>query len=372
MSEPSLRDLVTALEEAMQVELGTIPLYLYAYYSIDADPNVEPVAAKAGAEARVAILGIAMQEMLHLALVGNILRSTGTKPIIYQKDRVPTYPSTILKTKIELNLRPADKDNIDSFLQIEAPYYPSPEDLNRLPFHMELLPDSDSIGLHYKKIRYLVQYLENPIRGETGPYQFDSTEFFGSSMYTIYSKAEAYKALELITEQGEGGISVPDSHYAVFVDFYQRQLQWSLLPVVNNPTPDDYGVETLLRYLSDASDAAYCYLLATIETIWKTSRDTSPDKRTTLLRNINPIMSDIVAQLATILVRQPLRDGQNAGPCFAFYSNKEDDQPNTLSELYADIDKHLASAEAHQDARADLKKSIKRIRYALGNIAPPA
>lgn len=360
MTETPIQELKRMLKGAMQVELGTIPLYMYAYYSVDATTGSPDPAVKAGAQFRVALLGIAMQEMLHLALAGNVLRATGEIPKIYDKDFVPTYPSTILKTKIEMNLRPGDKENLSCFLKIEAPYWPPP--LMQFGLAKELLPDTESIGYHYKHIRELIEQIDNPFQNGNVPYQYDSNEFFGSGMYIVGTKEDAYKALDLITEQGEGGLSVPDSHYTVFVDFFQQKEAWNLLPLTINPTPATYPPGGLLKHLSDAFDASYCYLLATIEQVWQTSRDTDAAARDKMIRKLRPLMSNITTPLANIMIQQPFGD-RRGGPCFAYYSNKPDQSPNTIDELYTAIRAELALAKPL--ATPPVQQLIDRVDYAL-------
>ncbi|KAF8630503.1 hypothetical protein AX15_002874 [Amanita polypyramis BW_CC] len=367
MSSYTIANLRKALREAIQVELGTIPLYLSAYYSIDAGPSANVTAQREGARARVAILGIAIQEMLHLCLAGNILRSIDENPRLYDKSFIPTYPNTILKTKIEMNLRRADKRSLQAFLLIEAPYFPPKEQDKQLP---DILPDSDSIGIHYEKIRRMIDKLE-PIDSTTAEYQFSGSEFFGNSMRVIKDEKDADGAIDLITEQGEGGISVPDSHYSVFVDFYQRQLEWKLLPVKENPKPGDYGSDTFLRHLSNAFDATYCYILLTIDVFWTVSRASDNAKRLILARNIHPLMSDIMTPIADIMVHEVYNSTsmENASPCFAYYSAKSDGSPHTLPELHQEIDRNLKIAL--QKTGGSTKASIERVVQALKNIREP-
>lgn len=70
------------LQWAIQVELSTIPTYLYAMYSID-DQD---------AEAYRLIRSVAVEEMLHAALAANILVAVGGQPRFYDEDVMPSYP----------------------------------------------------------------------------------------------------------------------------------------------------------------------------------------------------------------------------------------------------------------------------------------
>lgn len=59
-----------------------------------------------------------MDEMLHLALAGNIMVSLGGKHTLYERKFVPTYPSKILMTDIDMMLGPADKRNLTCFMDV--------------------------------------------------------------------------------------------------------------------------------------------------------------------------------------------------------------------------------------------------------------
>lgn len=61
---------------------------------------------------------IAEQEMLHLALAGNMLCSLDGKQALYDKCFMPTYPSEILFDKIPMKLQPANKENLECFLKV--------------------------------------------------------------------------------------------------------------------------------------------------------------------------------------------------------------------------------------------------------------
>jgi hypothetical protein len=50
---------------------------------------------------------VAGEEMLHLGLVGNILKALGGSPILSLESYIPTYPTAIFKEGVMLNLRSA-------------------------------------------------------------------------------------------------------------------------------------------------------------------------------------------------------------------------------------------------------------------------
>jgi rubrerythrin len=109
------KNLQEHLQAAVSLELQTIPLYLYAAYSI-----------KKPGPASWSIINVVKQEMLHLALSGNILRSIGADPILYHPKTdnhsfVPEYPDEMLYQDITLNLQSANKRTLRTFLELERP-----------------------------------------------------------------------------------------------------------------------------------------------------------------------------------------------------------------------------------------------------------
>jgi hypothetical protein len=102
------------LEAAMQLEHATIPPYLTALYSIRPGMN---------AEAFNIIRVVAVEEMLHLTLAGNLLNAVGGKPNLTAKGFVPDYPAFLPdgESDFKASLQPFSKAAIHSFLQIERP-----------------------------------------------------------------------------------------------------------------------------------------------------------------------------------------------------------------------------------------------------------
>ena len=78
-------DLHAHLELAIQVELMTIPPYLYAMYSIE-----EPTSTPA-----VLLRSIVVEEMLHAFLAANVLLAVGGRPRFDSRDYLPTYPGLV-------------------------------------------------------------------------------------------------------------------------------------------------------------------------------------------------------------------------------------------------------------------------------------
>jgi hypothetical protein len=107
------------LQQALLLEQAVIPPYLAALFSIKANRNVEVADI---------ISGVVREEMLHLALVGNLLNAVGGEPQIGRPGLVPTYPGRLpapVLPDLNVRLRRCSVEQIrDVFLTIETPQKP--------------------------------------------------------------------------------------------------------------------------------------------------------------------------------------------------------------------------------------------------------
>ncbi|KAF9504781.1 hypothetical protein BS47DRAFT_1490060 [Hydnum rufescens UP504] len=314
----------------MMVELSTIPLYLYAMYSV----KPEGGAVGAGARTRALLRGIVQQEMLHLSLAGNLLSALNGSMDLYAFGVVPRYPGEILVEKIPLNLDRANKENLQCFLQIEASDTPP-----------MTLPTHKSIGQFYNELQQGLNRLPDSAFAHNADKQFSGMDFFDDQMTVITGKASALKALTTIVEQGEGDVAVPDSHYTVFAQLYSDREAWVHYEVPKNPKTSDYkgrSTNDFVYKLSLAFDAGYCYMFQTIQRVWKTGRRADEIMlRMLLLRNVHVIMTHVLTPIANILVQQPLTNPTNglvAAPCFNYFPLNDNGTPRDP----------LAPAELHR------------------------
>jgi len=73
--------------------------------------------------------------------------------------------------------------------------------------------------------------------------QFVGNDFFGNQLFAVTDQATALRALKTIIEQGEGNLSVSDSHYDVFSQLYSEPDSWEVYNVPNNPKTTGYKNE---------------------------------------------------------------------------------------------------------------------------------
>ena len=107
-----------SLQHAIELEHATIPIYLYALYSLDPDLNGEIV--------RI-LESVVVEEMLHMTLAANVLNALGGSPRIDRPGFIPTYPGPLpggVQSDLTVSLAPFSSQQLDTFLQIEEPEHP--------------------------------------------------------------------------------------------------------------------------------------------------------------------------------------------------------------------------------------------------------
>lgn len=116
--EQGREDLGKLLQQALELEFATIPLYLSAALSLDPKLNENIYQL---------IMRIAKEEMLHMTVVANLMNAIGVTPDIIKAAPGFPYKLRILdpEAPLELNLTSFSKELVRTvFMQIEAPEDP--------------------------------------------------------------------------------------------------------------------------------------------------------------------------------------------------------------------------------------------------------
>jgi len=199
MTSPTLTRILKKLQEALQVELTTIPTYLYAWFSIvnGSDPAAKTVSS------------VVIEEMLHLAQAVNLIVAYGGKPNLYASTVVPVYPGylphhskrpPLVVTLEKLSL--ASTANV--FMRIELPEAQgaNPEGDNY-----------DTLGQFYQSItddiRLFSKEPNQPNFAATVNSQLASSFYSPSvsdtgNLQVVTSNTVALSAIQTIVVQGEG------------------------------------------------------------------------------------------------------------------------------------------------------------------------
>lgn len=190
----TLEELKVQLQSALLVEHFTIPPYLCALYSIKDGTN--EVASQI-------IRSVAMEEMLHMVMVANIINAIGGTPSINTEADMPKYNQPLPNSagNFKVNLLKFSKEAINTFLRIEKPAEEgaAPEVHG---FH--------SIGQFYEAIRHALRKLDENTKGGIfigdPDKQLTSEHYYGSGgkLIAVYCLADAEAVLDEIIGQGEG------------------------------------------------------------------------------------------------------------------------------------------------------------------------
>ncbi|MFD1512491.1 ferritin-like domain-containing protein [Halomarina rubra] len=363
MTIDSIEDLREHLQWAIQVELATIPTYLYSMYSIE-DAHGVPYGL---------VRSVAVEEMLHAALVANVLTAVGGRPRFYDESVVPSYPMALPhhEPEIVLQLEECTTDVVERvFVEIEKPK------------SAEALPQDDgyaTIEQFYLAIEEAIERPGGPARFDPesatrqladpryyAPVEYDAEDSGG--LFPVVDVDSACEAIDIIIDQGEG--FRPDHMYAdpaheEMTHYYKfKRLVdgtydlGATRPVVTNPDPASFPPS--LRPVADLFDASYSYLFVLMDAIYSPLDQATRDG---LVWSLYGVMAQVLRPLARYLTRQPLGDGtgKHAGPPFGFYRFDPEGDPRdelrALSTAVGErhdeldgIDKVIRSLEALPEA----------------------
>jgi len=204
----TLSKLEDALRTAMQLEFSTIPPYLCAQWSIATDPS--------GVADMIST--IAVQEMYHFALAGNILTAIGGTPNVAHPDFVTSYPTHVLPGGIvqalPVDLKPLSKDQLEVFMQIEFPEF--------RPVALLAGAAPATVGTFYTTISDAITKL-NPVVNQ------DAHFLNLGEAVQVKTVADAKAEIIRVKSEGEGTKGSPDqppgdalefAHYYIFKEIF--------------------------------------------------------------------------------------------------------------------------------------------------------
>lgn len=359
-TENSLKVITTVEElryylgEAMKLEHATIPPYITALYSIKPGTNLE---------AFHIIRAVAVEEMLHLTLVANVLNAVGgnIKSTLTAPDFVPHYPTALPtgETDFKVGLIKFSPEAVGTFLNIERGEEDASEDKPLLVSKdqqeniLRVLNADDpnltfySIGAFYGEIvRGLFAlhkqignalFCGDPQRQITPAYYYNG----GGDIIPVTDIDSAIRALTVIQEQGEGSRvgAIYDAerelgHYYRFQQLEKRQhyvinkddpeqsdrpndptgaffeIDWdAVYPLKPNATLSDYPEGSEVYEAAKEFQKGYSKFLADIEDAF----DGNPEK---LIPAVGGMFR--LKEQASHLIRNPMpgMNGVNAAPIF--------------------------------------------------------
>jgi hypothetical protein len=186
------------LQTALELEFATIPAYLVALLSIQLPGN---------REAAEVVRSVMVEEMLHLALVANVLNAVGGRPRLDRR-AVPAYPVRLTfegkdftDRSFPINLAAFSAETMATFLEIEKPQAPPPAAALLVA---KIQVPGLTIGDFYQQIVDLIDELDAPSPGAlfTGnPKDQLEADYYwagGGGIIPVRDAASAKAALDLV------------------------------------------------------------------------------------------------------------------------------------------------------------------------------
>jgi ketosteroid isomerase-like protein len=195
-----MEELHRLLQAALVIEHATIPVYLTMLYTVDATTPAWRVPE--------CLRSVVVEEMLHLALVANVLNALGGRADLDNPDFIPKYPCRLPYDvdSMTLNLFPFSKRGVEQAREIER------SGRVRAEAVLRATPRGMTIGEYYA---YLESRLRAVVRrhGEENVFvgdprrQISAAHYYydgGGDIVPVHDLETAVKALQLIRDQGEG------------------------------------------------------------------------------------------------------------------------------------------------------------------------
>ena len=200
-AENPLESLREDLQYAIELEHATIPPYLTALYSLLEGTNNA---------IRGILRSVVTQEMLHMAMAGNLLAAIGGSPNLTKSEFLPIYPTKLPFNigKVNVSLAAFSLELVGNvFVQIEEPEHPidfkvGPEALIAALAQKEF----QTIGEFYADIRARLELISK--RQEIFKKHAHQVEQLAGA-FPVRNLADAIRAIDMIVQQGEGTTASP-------------------------------------------------------------------------------------------------------------------------------------------------------------------
>jgi hypothetical protein len=349
--------LIYILCQAAELEHGIMAQYLFAAFSLkqSAAEGLTDAEAAAVQRWRKQIMHIAAQEMLHLALVQNLLTAIGAAPHLTR----PNFPqpASHYPASVHLMLLPFGEQALRHFMFLERPEGMALDDADGLAAFNRAAPlvragDIVPRGQDFATVGHLYRSIEAGLAHLAGKYGEDRL-FVGPpgaqatakllrwpELVTVTDLASAQNAIDEILEQGEGLRGAwQNAHFGQFVAILDEFEQLSAAnpafdparPVIAaNVRPSERDPDCLLitdptaRRVMDLFNVCYEILLLVLQRFFAHTEETDAqlavlaDAAVALMIQVIKPLGDLI----TTLPAGPEYPGHTAGPSFElFYEN---------------------------------------------------
>jgi CDGSH-type Zn-finger protein/uncharacterized Fe-S cluster protein YjdI len=230
---PSREQLLYFLHEAAEIEHNLMCCYLYAAFSLKrTDPAWTPAQRDAVGRWRRVITGVALEEMTHLCLVGNLMNALGAGIHLNR----PMFPIDVgpYPAGFTIRLQAFNRETVQHFTYLERPVDSGFAEASGFePQHRyqrgtapdRLSPsarDYATVGELYTTLRHALDSFAHE-HGEAALFVGDPKRQVTPALAplpgvcTVHDLATAHQAIDTIVTQGEGaGEEEHNSHYCRF------------------------------------------------------------------------------------------------------------------------------------------------------------
>jgi CDGSH-type Zn-finger protein/truncated hemoglobin YjbI len=409
--------LIFMLCEAAELEHGIMCQYLFAAFSLKhaADGGLSDAELAAATRWRRQVSHVATQEMLHLALVHNLLSAIGGAPHL-ARPNLP-QPADHYPAGVQLALLPFGEDALRHFMFLERPEGMDLDDAEGLAAAGRAVPlmnerdivprlqDFATVGHLYRSIEAGLAHLADK-HGEgwlfVGPPRAQATEthFRWPELVAVTNLATAQRAIDTILEQGEGPRGDwRDAHFGQFVailDEYEqlREANPAFDPVrpvmAANVRPCEREVEVplitdlLTARVTDLFNVGYEILLQIFERYFAHTQESDAQLATLADATIG-LMVRVIKPLGDLITTLPVgagHPGRTAGPSFELFYETDYLMPHrdaAWALLTERLDEAAWLCEAIQTGRGTqiagqlepVRAALREITQALAAHLPP-
>jgi CDGSH-type Zn-finger protein len=422
-------ELIYLLSRASELEHGLACIYLFASFSLKNDVSEGGLT---GTQAEMVrrwkrrLSAVAVEEMLHLAQVSNMLTAIGGAPH-FKRANLPMSPNAF-PFGIRLSLEPFSRETIERFVCFEMPeagiLTPSQEavyaqmrariiasDGGRSPGGAEggapislgsdaraaisepFEIDFKTVGEFYHKIAtgflniHAHELFIGPREAQANARYVD----LAGELVAVVDRASACSAIDMIIEQGEAPSAAhPDAHFVVFDTIrteYTREVESALehgevfdpvRSVVSNPMTryyDDTSGGTIItdettHEVAELFNISYDTMLLMLLRFFSHTDETEPELEQVSRATLR-LMTTVLRPLGEALVKMPVGfDSKTAGPGFG-YNRDVHLLPHKASAwvFFAERLRDLAVAAARVRAHAGLPTEVGEAAAALEDLA---
>jgi len=393
--------LIYMLCQAAELEHGIMCQYLFAAFSLkeSTDEGLTSEELEAVSRWRQVVAHVATEEMLHLALVQNVLSAIGAAPHL-TRPNLPA-PAHHYPAAVNLTLVPFGERALQHFMFLERPEGMALEGAKGIdaPVHdaVPLMPEGDivpqlqdfaTIGHLYRSIEHGLEHLADKF-GErnlfVGPprAQATSTDFHWPELVAVTDLASAQRAIDTILEQGEGARGRWEAaHFGQFVQILEEYRGM----LAANPAADpvrpvmfaavrrgerDASIpligDRVTSLCMDLLNVSYEILLQILERYFAHTEETDAQLGT-LANAAVTLMAGVVRPLGNLITTLrvgPEHPGRTAGPSFELFYEDDDLLPHRES-AWVLLEERLRDASSF--CAAVITSSPEDVASALGPV----